>query len=728
MPPFEGAEKTGNTYQVPNEFRERTTTVSEDQISAGVTGNIRDAITMADAGAYGSYFEKINQEENKEIPLHHAIGTKNAADGRVVSFNVAGSGYSQPMRLEKGLGGKYNVIVTDGSEKVKIKKGEDGHVYEHVSQDKTKTTLQSDEVKRFAHRRVEEEYGQKNVLGKKNIREKASADGRKVKYSLSGPRIETKIEKINGWFNVGDYSIEKTREYIYTLGEKHLKDLKENHSDSDEPILFTFTGHSRGGVGVLEGAMRLKYLIHEKYLEFEDRVRFEILLYDPVPGPEMRVTSGLNHAINLKEQTAEMKEAKMLPLGKNDHTTVMYSIGCNHKAFFAPMKVMGADTVILTGHSHDEGLKDIEEQNELTRRKAYINAENGEAYRASGLCEMPKGIYISDENNVMVPVKDVRVAESVVDRVYTRSDKAENTRIRRVLEVCNDITVRAGGTASIECVTRGFNAHDPFYVRSSPEFRAMRKGFEELNQMLGKEHRNELALVQKMDELKKRALDYITLKSRNGPHSNRTQGRLAVAKNLVSFLDHTRASDMKWYAEQPLDKTPKTNDIRMAYFSNAQSSFMQNQDFMQSLCDAYQKNKPIETDLLRNTLASMMADRFFLTHRQEFAPDPLTDPAEQAEKMKKLDALLGNGDKSLYELFSNSSAVNQFVEDMVLNGTNIEAFADPNQTLRRLDELMQMVAKEAEQQAENQLTEQENLSLVSAEPQNEEAKNIANPG
>lgn len=715
-------ERSASTYQVSEELRERTTKVSEDQISSGVTGNIRDAIIMAaGSSAYAPYFEKINQAENGEIPLHHAIGTKNVADGRVVSFNVAGSGFSQPMRLEKGLGGKTNVVVTDGAETIKINKSEKGHVYAFANQDGTKEDLlENNSVQNFARERTEQTYGHGDVLGMKNIREKVSDDGCKVKYTISGPRVEILPSPVNGWFNLGDYKIEKTREYIFALGDKQLDALNRNKEfkKNGQTALFTFTGHSRGGVGVLEGAMRLKYLIQEKYPELVNHVRFELLLYDPVPGPEMRITSGLNHAINVKEQTAEMKAANMLPLDEKDHTTVMYSMGCNHKALFSPMKVMGADTVILTGHSHDEGLKDIEQQHELTHRKAYVNAENGEAYRASGLCEMPKGVYISDENNVMVPVKDVRVAESVIDRVYTRADKAENTRIRRVLEVCNDVSVRAGGTASMECIVRGFNAHDPFYVRSSKEFRAMREGFEDLNRLLAAEDRNELAIVQKMDELKKRALDYITLKNGKGPHSNRTQGRLSVAKNLVSFLDHTRATDMKWYSEQSLDQTPKTNDIRAAYFSNAQSSLMQNQDFMRSLCEARQNKKPMENDLFRNTLASMMADRFFLTHQKVFAPHPMTDTVEHPEKMTKLDTLLGNGNNSLYEVFSNSLAVNRFVGDMLSNDETLNTFSDPKQTLHCLDALTQMVAKEVEQNSINpQSKAQEDLLIASDEPQ-----------
>lgn len=692
-----------SVYQINSGLTARKTTVSEEQISAGITGNIRDAILEVHPSAYNELFEKLEKAENGEIPLHNAIGKKNAAEGRVISFNVAGSSFAQPLRYEKGLAGKNNIWLTDGTEKVHLRKGEEGHLYAYKNQDGTMQDLESYETEVFSEKRIEEEFGKGGILGYKDIRMKSSADKRKVKYSISGPRLEClsgeKLVKLSGWFNAGDYKIERTREYIYQLGEEQLEILAkdEDFMKSDEPILFTFTGHSRGGVGVVEGAMRIKHLVHEKYPKLANRVRFETLLYDPVPGPESRVTSSVNHAINLKEQTAEMKDAGMDPLDENDHTTVMYSIGCNNKIGFDPMKVLGADTVILTGHSHDEGLKDLEQQFDRTRRKAYINAANGEAYRASGLCEMPKGIYISDENNIMIPVSDTGTVEHVIDRVYTRSDKADNRRIRRITEVCTDMKRREGGKPTMESLIRGFNAHDPFYVRSSKQFSSMRKGFEELLDLLKEENRDGLAIVRKQEELKRSALAYIEFKSGKAPHSNRTQGRIGVAENLLSFLDQTRTNDLKWYADHPLDPTPKINDVRAAYLKNAQDSLDQNMSFMSTLCEKYQKNELIERSLLTNTLSSMMADRFLLSHKEELIPQPFEKGNKNTVTERQLNELVGDGDMSIYEIMNTSSAVNRFVNDMLEKSDVMKVFASKESTMACLDALNKMVTKEVGQ-------------------------------
>lgn len=441
------------TYQLSEVTFEEDLQVSKDQRKSGLGGiAIRKAILAADPNAYAAYQALMQSsqdgEANKktEIPLNSSLGTEQAETGRVITFNVAGSGFKQPLRYEKDLASKNNIwLDSSDGERTHIKEGEEGKTYQYTWQDGTKTTMTAEAVKAFTDMQMDATFGEGGVLGKEHIRRKDSEDQKKTKYNIAGPLAG------GGSFNVGDYSIDNTRENIEKLGAQHFDALLQDKAfmESGEQIYLNFSGHSRGGVGAMEGACKLKGLLKEKYPQLAGRVHFTGVLYDPVPGPKNRVTSNVNHVINLREQTAEMKAEHMEAFDENDHVTVVYSMGCNHDVIdFSPMKVLGADTVILTGHDHKEGLKDVEMQDDGRHRKAYVNAENGQAYRASGLGKMPKGVFISDENNVMVRAKNMDVVEQVIDSVYTRSDKATNRRIRRITEACSDIEVRANRAPS----------------------------------------------------------------------------------------------------------------------------------------------------------------------------------------------------------------------------------------------------------------------------------------
>lgn len=703
-------------YKLPAKFKEKTTTVSEDQLSSGVTGNIRNAILNVNKNAYDKYFEYIKKAENAEnekekdtVPLNSSFGSENAKKGRVVSFNVAGSSYAQPIRYNKGLAGKSNVWLYDHTtgRKVYLKKGEEYHLYSFKNQDNTITTLRGvGEVNAHAEKVVKDVFGNSGVLGKKEIRVKESADKRKYKYTISGPRTtfinydkkekKVSISSDSGILNAGDYKIEKTSQYISDIGEEYLEKLAYDRDfiRSGEHVHFTFTGHSRGGCGVIEGAMKLKYILKTKYPGLADRVHFDALLYDPVPGPKTRIQSNINQGINLREQTREMAAEKMMPFDDNDHCTVLYSIGCNHQVGFTPMKVMGADTIILTGHSHDEGLKDVEDQYGIKRRAAYINSENGQAYRSSGLAGMPKGLYISDENNVLIKADSMRMVEKVINEVYTRPDKPKNARIRRITEAGTDLMVRNGGRPTLDTIVRGFNAHDPFYVHSSPEFRAMKEQFRELDRLMHLEERDPEKIIEERLKLRQMALDYINTKNGKGPHSNRTHGRLDVAKNIVRYIDARNEFNMNWITHTKLEESEKLTDIREAYVASISVGLQQNMEFMEQLCTDYKHGKTVETDMFKQTLASMMAARYFQKHSDYFMPQPITDPKDDPAEQKKFDILLGEGKDSLYEVFGSSEAVNKFANRMLRGEVELSKFSNPEQIIETLDKLAQRVKLE----------------------------------
>ena len=690
-----------NTYNLYSDQFDNNTVVSADQISSGVTGNIRDSIKKIDSAAYSNLntLKYTINSDHMEIPLNSNVDS----DGDyTISFDVAGSGFSQPLRYDEGLAGKDNVWLNDGNKRVHIKKGEEGHKYVYTASDNTDVMIPSEKVETLSKLKTDVVFGEGGVLNKKDIRKLEENEGRKVTYSISGPKIQIFNVKNIGSFNAGDYKIENTREYIKTLGKMHLDALKNNPEfiNSKKHINFSFTGHSRGGVGVVEGAMLLKHLVNSEYKEFADRIHFNTVLFDPVPGPKDRIKSNINQVCNLKEQTAEMQELGMDPMDKNDHTTVVYSIGCNHQSFFTPMKVLGADTVILTGHSHDEGLKDVENQYGDIQRKAYINSDNTQAYRGVGLSKMPSGVFIADENNVLIKPKSMDDVEKIIDKVYTRADKLGNDRIRRVVEAASDVHVRNGGLPSLDTVVRGFGAHDPWYVPSSDEFKKMRSAFEDFTKNYDSISNDPDKFVESISKIKETALKYVEIKSGKGPHSNRTQGRINIAKNILALVNEDKAASFDFFSREEIDDTPKEVNTRLAFIANAEKSLSDNRQFMDSMCERYKKNLPVEVDLFKQTLSGMLTDRFILNHKKQLLPGG-TESDNSIEDFKKTrDLLFGDENGSLYSAFSNSKIVSNYAEHM-LSGRSLDVFNDPETANQCLDSLIEMVKLEKNKEKEN---------------------------
>ena len=675
-------------FELNSRTTNRETVVTDAQISTGVTGNIRNAVIKNDPHAYDKLFE-IGNSGTKEDPAVINLNSNPAPDRPdediTISFNVAGSSFAQPLRYDLGLAGKSNALISKDGKLGKYKKGkaDEEYIYE---EDGEEIKLKGDQVEKFVSNKLIQAYGRPAVFTQydgdkpkslilKDIRVKKN-NNNGFDYSISGPRIDVLGKKNVGAFNLGDYSIDRTRKNIRDIGRGHLMALVRDPKfmNGKGKINFDFTGHSRGGVGAVQGAMMLKHLVETEYPQLKDRVSFSVLLYDPVPGPKNRVKSNVNHAINLREQTKEMKEQKMAAFGENDKSVVVYSIGCNHAHGFDPMKVMGADTVIMTGQNHDEGLKDVEMQFGKKTRQAYINAENCEAYQTDGLRSMPKGIFVADENKVMVRMKDTNAAEEVIRNVLPN----QNDRTRRVLEVCSDIDIRNGGEPSLEVIARGFNAHDPFYIISSKEFREMRKNFTKLAEMTRSDKRNIKDIIALRDTLRKNAVDYVTSKLGKEPYSNRTQGRLAVAKNIIRVLDLNRDRTLNWNIKTQFEKSPDDIHIQREFLESSKKTYEQNKDFLAKVSNRYLEGKPVEHELFEDTIVSMMTDRYFIKQSEKYSEamnEGFTD---------KLGDLLGEGNLSLFQTFKQSKTIKEIAshistEDLAnvfASGRNVEQVLD----------------------------------------------------
>lgn len=265
--------------------------------------------------------------------------------------------------------------------------------------------------------------GRKHIYFKKTQRENV----RKLRVSMAGPLA------LGGASNSGEYSIENLRQYILQIARSYLRSMFRRHMENPadmHPVHIMIRGHSRGGVAAGEGAMMIKYWLHHHYPEFEDRVRFELIQYDPVPG--FGSDSGANREINLSGNGND--ENAMMPLGEDAETTVVYSLHTQHPFWFTPQSVKGARRIMLMLSTHDVGLNEIDNGHE--HRRPFRDAFTGELYRSSGLNDLPEGVYIAEGENYFMQLTP-RTVGDILDGVWD-GKYFQKDRHNRILEVVKE--------------------------------------------------------------------------------------------------------------------------------------------------------------------------------------------------------------------------------------------------------------------------------------------------
>ncbi len=386
--------------------------------------SIKDAIKEVMPGAYQGIDKGLTDKEAEEMELDlvHAEGTKLMEMGHdVIEFDVAGSSFDQFRKEHDGLHG---------------------------------ITAHDDDT---AAGRIYEEKMQKDGYLWKTEKQKLVGEGEeqrlatKTRYSIAGPWM----------LNMGPFSkwsIQATRKRIRDMGAAHLKPVFDNwrelESKGEKPKFHTidlmFRGHSRGGVGASQGAMMLKYWVQENYPEYSRYVTFNLTQYDPVPGGDVEksVKDGMER-FDVKNYQGVNKGCftiegeKMAPLGEESGSTVLYSMVNQddwiHEDLFSPQEVLHAKRLILMPFTHDIGL-DLthidttqmkDDNTEKSHAMAFINATDKKAYRSSGLNELAEGVYIMDENHVMVKVDSLAQLQNILMRTMPDTFKERRERILR---------------------------------------------------------------------------------------------------------------------------------------------------------------------------------------------------------------------------------------------------------------------------------------------------------
>lgn len=376
-------------------------------------------ITKAMRKHFADRYKKIDAVKNAKDPkdrttkLYKSEGTKLSKQNTyVVEFSVAGSSF-ETFRLEhKGIHGKEMKMY--------------GPI-EDASGTRKKIDPKSNEYQR----RMEHTYGAKaapkgpDFVFKKETR---NTNGlvTKSKFSIGGAGVDTAF----GVSNTGEYSIENTRNRILVMGIEQLKpllDAWEKHEDTPQKnIELMFRGHSRGAVATAQGAMMLNDWIRKNYSEeVANRVHFNVLMLDPVPGAGSN--KGANEYIDFKNPTADMKKDLGIdfPFKDSDDTTVIMSGSLEKDGVaqklgtFTPQHVSGAKRVLITQTKHSVNLKEFDATQADGYHQSEYTDENGDVYRSYGLGKLPEGVYFVDQDRNMIQARTPEEVDKVFDEAFS---------------------------------------------------------------------------------------------------------------------------------------------------------------------------------------------------------------------------------------------------------------------------------------------------------------------
>ena len=375
---------------------------------------------------YDKWEEKYKKNsENMEInsTVIANAGTLYMGEGlNVLQFHAGGTGQAMPSKLEKGLYGLDEASLNMHGT-IRIGTGEN-----------TKT-FQID-----SHMIYDLIYGEKIADGVRYQSTSFKETGaKKVEYNLSGP----------GMFNTSDgedsLTTDSIERNILNYGRDYIAkeyEIYQNNKDSYKGCVIMLQGFSRGAVGISMGTTALRKYINDTYgndEEFLDKVHFDMILNDPIPGNMMtskyekmdirskEFFANEQHPNHFKVFNNKSRGHKYAPLTKNDQSTVFYSLNSGHNILpFEPEEVRGAKRIILKTHEHVTMENNISMEDKK-HREAYTDAKTGKLYRESGISFLPEGIYIVDENNVLIDLKNTENATTILRRLLYGDVNKKNT-------------------------------------------------------------------------------------------------------------------------------------------------------------------------------------------------------------------------------------------------------------------------------------------------------------
>lgn len=343
-------------------------------------------------------------KEDRTVNLHHSKGNQQLRERKnVLEIDLSGSGmYTREVDYH-GQNGKLNGKNTPEWE-------------EHL------TGLFGGKVP------IKGYEDRKNVRMKRELYKEDGVVYKKDRYCIPGPTPE-----FMGMLNVGNYRIGATTGMSRQIAEDFLTPVFEEwirNPDTDPmEVNVNLTGYSRGAVSAGESLKAIKNWVseHPQYSQFADKIRYDVILYDPVPGPDGRLVGyGSN---DLRDRSgAESEEARR----ERENITVFQSLAVDHNIGFTPETVRGAGKYIFTTGDHriSQGITDrsqIAEADDGQAHKAgFYDMDSGEYYRGSGLRDLDNGLYIADEDQNLLRITSLGQLNSFFKEVKSKEGEKTN--------------------------------------------------------------------------------------------------------------------------------------------------------------------------------------------------------------------------------------------------------------------------------------------------------------
>ncbi len=357
----------------------RTQTTSQATVSTQTTST-QQTVAATQTTLEPRLVTKENGETVVQVPLHHALGTKYMDEGGTVCImRIAGSGFANYRSQQKGFKGEDKEPDTEAfkaayGEKILGDQGTLGGVWK-----KKKKALVT-----VGNTTKEKEY---------------------TEYNMSGPLA------LGGALDWGKTSIDSLVEYINNYGFEYFdgvfKSQEWKDADPKYNVNLLIEGHSRGAVAISVAIKKLMDKVAEKYPEDVKFARVNMIQNDPVPGP--------THIIN------EKAEIDLRGIQGQVNTTTVCSVYTEHWFLqFTPQKVRGQTRIILNAEKHsvnmDQGDTSQQREDEVDeiRKKPLFDGMTGHAYRGSGLSELPKGIFMQEENGALARMRSFAQARKAV--------------------------------------------------------------------------------------------------------------------------------------------------------------------------------------------------------------------------------------------------------------------------------------------------------------------------
>lgn len=218
-----------------------------------------------------------------------------------------------------------------------------------------------------------------------------------VSYYFPGSLSKIRLDQ-------GTYSIKNNFERgVKILSADINKALKENPS---KEILVEIGGHSRGGVAATKVAEKIR-----KDFKNHKNVKINLISLDPVPSPDSYRGS---KEVNLTE-------------GETNKSLVIYSMD-SHRMFYTPLQLHKSDVVIISTKDHDGvyGRRYLVKKGDVS--DVYHYYYEGKTCTLSEALNLKKGVYLSDDDSIMVELTGSNLKECI-SKIYQKCKDSKRQRI-----------------------------------------------------------------------------------------------------------------------------------------------------------------------------------------------------------------------------------------------------------------------------------------------------------